>query len=696
MNAYRPQITVVLFLVGLCAVMWVAGALYFVTNGLNPFGQVGLLTWFDYWQGSAPAIRQQLLKSLVMAVGVTSLPVILGAMTVIRNRNPLHGQSGFASIREIRKAGLMDSAGIIVGKTGKRFLTFGTMQFVSLFAALRTGKGVGIVVPNLLNFPKSVVVLDIKLENFQITSKYRQANGQDVYCYSPFSLTTHQQNALGYLSDNENERITEILSIGYIVYPRVGGETMWNDSARNLFMGLVLYLCETPDLPVTMGEVLRQSSGKGQTLQKYLQAIIWERNYDAVPDVDRKGEPTIRYVPKPPFEGVGLKPLSDSCVDALRRFIASPERTAGSILTTFEAPLTVWVSPIVDAASSTNSFDLRDLRKRKMTVYIGIPANKLAESEILIRLFFTQLVNLNTDVLLAQSTLYKHECLLLLDEFLAAGYMQIFDKAASYMAGYGLRMLTIAQSTGLASRPVNQGGYGREGAKALFDMHALKILFTPKDINDANEYSAVLGYDTVKSRSTKLFDRLSGTESDQRRALMLPQELMRMSLKKQLIQLDGVKPIMCDKIRFYRERVFIDRLKSVSPTLAKLGRKLPTQKQLEAVWGSGELSAPVPTTDIELHQAKANNRTRPMTVDDAEGDFELNSVALDFSDVPVPSGDPLTDEDISAYVNGFWSAIEGENTIEQADDLGGKVDRDTGEWTPPPSHLIDMSVLNAG
>ena len=45
---------------------------------------------------------------------------------------------------------------------------------------------VGVVIPNLLNWPDSVVVLDIKGENYDITAGFRAAHGQAVYAFSPF------------------------------------------------------------------------------------------------------------------------------------------------------------------------------------------------------------------------------------------------------------------------------------------------------------------------------------------------------------------------------------------------------------------------------------------------------------------------------------------------------------------------------
>lgn len=44
-----------------------------------------------------------------------------------------------------------------------------------LYAPTRSGKGVGIVIPNCIWYEGCMVILDIKLENYLATAGYRQA-----------------------------------------------------------------------------------------------------------------------------------------------------------------------------------------------------------------------------------------------------------------------------------------------------------------------------------------------------------------------------------------------------------------------------------------------------------------------------------------------------------------------------------------
>ena len=59
------------------------------------------------------------------------------------------------------------------------------------------------------------------------------------------------------------------------------------------------------------------------------------------------------------------------------------KETFSSIMGTFKEPLNPWINPVIDAATSADDFLLTDVRKKKMTVYIGILPNKLAESRVI-------------------------------------------------------------------------------------------------------------------------------------------------------------------------------------------------------------------------------------------------------------------------------------------------------------------------
>lgn len=212
--------------------------------------------------------------------------------------------------------------------------------------------------------------------------------------------------------------------------------------------------------------------------------------------------------------------------------------------------------PAIYAATSADDFLLTDVRKKKMTIYIGIQPNKLAESCLIINLFFSQLINQNTRELPQNNPDLKYQCLLLMDEFTSIGRVDIIATSVSYMAGYNIRLMPIIQSLAQLDST-----YGKEASRTLVTNHALQILYTPREQQDAVDYSEMLGYTSVKKDSVSRGRDVSRTENEERRALMLPQELKAMSGDKEIFLYEGIsQPVMCDKIRYYLEPEFKKRL----------------------------------------------------------------------------------------------------------------------------------------
>ena len=172
----KPLLFLLAFLT--CAALWLylTGGIFLHFAG-GRFGDSDLLTAYNYWHhyGTEEETRRWLGISASVAAIVALLPVIF----IFRpQQRSLYGDARFATESDIRRAKLTAEKGIIVGKHKGRFLVFGGQQHVLMAAPTRSGKGVGIVVPNLLNWPDSAVILDIKQENWDITAGFRAKHGQ--------------------------------------------------------------------------------------------------------------------------------------------------------------------------------------------------------------------------------------------------------------------------------------------------------------------------------------------------------------------------------------------------------------------------------------------------------------------------------------------------------------------------------------
>ncbi len=268
---------------------------------------------------------------------------------------------------------------------------------------------------------------------------------------------------------------------------------------------------------------------------------------------------------------------------------------------TFLKKLNLFTLPLFRKATDRNDFDLRLLRKERMTIYLGINADDLKIADDFLNLFF----NFAIDVSMRENpdfeTDNKYDVLFLLDEFPAVGAMHYIKKASGFIAGFKLKLLTIYQNI---SQLIEI--YGEMGAKTLLSGHPCRVIYAVSEKEDADKFSAQLGYTTTKSTG-KSRNRNKGSvsqgesENEAQRALVLPQELGTLKFQEEFILLKGENPIKCEKALYFNDPYFMDRLCAVSPKLrervasmnngssmVKKGLKYPPKEEMLSL---GELEA---------------------------------------------------------------------------------------------------------
>lgn len=633
-------------LLGLVLSQYLAGWLLLSWLHLNP-REAGPLTIarYGYYYGERPKIRPRLWATSiagVLLVGIVPLALVLP------RRRALHGDARFARRREVARAGLLGHRGIILGAWGRRCLMLAGQQGVCLAAPPRAGKGTGVVIPNLLNWPDSVICVDIKRENWKQTAGFRQASGQACYLFDPFSEEgrSARWNPFHYVSGNPERRVNDLQRIAEMLYPDPPNvDPFWTASARSLFLGIALYLFETPSLPKTIGEVLRQGmASDDEGFGQHWKRIVEGRNS-------------------------GKFPLSPQCVRALYDVIDLAPVTASSIRKTFTSRLDLWLNPILDWATSRNDFDLRELRAKRMSIYVGVNPDDLHRLRPVVNLLFQQAIGLQTRELPEHNPRLKYQVMMLLDEFAALGRIPIIGEAISYLPGYNVRVVMVVQ-TPSQLREV----YGPHAAETMLKSLAARIVFAAKDHNDAREISDELGYTTVrvKSISSPLFGFSNGKNqrtrsqnvSEQRRALLLPQEVKDLGSEEAIIFYEGSRPIRCKKIRYFDDRRFTSRLLSPPQQAAPGSSQTPDpDPDPSASEQAGEITAASASIeskprDIPLPPLE----TREATVEDIDrlDTLTLEDFATDFDQVKIPEkpdGERLTSEELHAAAQSFLETL---------------------------------------
>ena len=568
-------------------------------------GKSGLSRFKEYWNfnftyqaiaeyGEYKAI------GIFFGVYIFAILFIVAGILVSKKKQSLHGDARFATFSDIQKLGLFGDSknyvkrGIIIGKWNNKFLKFGGQQFVALGAPTRSGKGVGIVIPNLLHWEESAVVQDIKQECFDYTSKYRAEKlGNEVYLFNPFSLETHRYNPFSYIDmSDELAADNQLIDLANIIYPTSDDEdkNFWPRQAQNLFIGLCylyrdLALTEKGrDFLFTWGLSVEFNFYGLLQLSKGLEIVATDKNNKKVEVITGGLATTYEFLKE-----AGI--LGDATIRRLSSYMqVKSENTQSSIMATFVSPLSSFEGETLRRATETSDFDFRDLRKKKMTIYIGITPDQLANATFLLNVFWSQLMTINTKELPQQNAKLKYACLLLMDEFTAVGRIAILQKGVSFIAGYNLRLLMIYQSRSQLETPAPMG-YGKEGAQTLLTNHACQIYYAPKELADAETLSKLLGNTTVKqtSRSSNYGQSGGGSRSisETHRALMLPQELIKMDYSKEIILIDSGHPILCNKAFYYSDKVFMDKFKEIAPSLKSI-EGVPNRDVFEKAILAGE------------------------------------------------------------------------------------------------------------
>ena len=520
-------------------------------------------------------------------------------------RRPLHGETRWARRRELVAAGFYAGAGgLYVGRDRRgRVLRFGGPEHVACYAPTRSGKGVGLVIPNALLYEASLVCLDVKKETWAATAGIRAAAGQRVVLFDPLAPDgrTARYNPFSYVRRGTLDAFEDIQRIAQMVFPHAGGDQQfWTDAARSAFTGAAGFLAETPELPLTFGEVLRLLSSVDGA-RSMIERIEARR---------RRG-----------------RPYTEATVKALEDYLKGSPDLVNSIRKTITARLSLWFNPRIDAATAASDFDLRTLRTALHAVYIGVTPDNIARLRPLLALFFQQLIDLTVRTLPQHDPSARHQVLLLLDEFPLLGPMPVLADAFAYVAGYDMRLMLILQSKAqLRDRDL----YGPDKAAAILDNCALEVVFGTKDLALCEELSARLGYDTVEgsSRSGPRFwrgfrrDRLTRTDTDQRRALLLPQEIARLTPRDAILLRPGMYPIRARRIRHFEDPTFT-RLLRPPPEVPAIDVpvRLDQGKGFEPIAAEAEAGALLPPRPTRRRAARpTGNRRTEKSTDQADPD----------------------------------------------------------------------------
>jgi type IV secretion system protein VirD4 len=315
----------------------------------------------------------------------------------------------------------------------------------------------------------------------------------------------------------------------------------------------------------------------------------------------------------------------------------------------------LFANPLIDAATSCNDFDWRDLRKRPMSIYLGIQPGDLHLLRPLLNLFLEQAISLQTEELPEHNPALKHQVLMLLDEMTAPGKIPILAQAISYLPGYNVRLLLVIQAFSQL-REV----YGANAADTMMKSLAARVLYAPKDFTEASEISQELGMTTVRVKSfskpradflsTKGHRQGNVSVNEQKRPLLLPQEVKELGRDREILLYEGLRPVLAKKNRYYEDPLFKRRLFAPPPEAAPRRSGAVGAPSVHSPPAPAEPAPGAPGSPIEA----AILKTPVLAAHAGERTIDRDKVVP-----PTKAEDePLTKEELDMAVESFVSAFK--------------------------------------
>ncbi len=454
-----------------------------------------------------------------------------GFVWAIRPKSVTHGSARWATAWEMWRGGAFGGHGIILGKRLGCFFRLNLPGYALLVAPARAGKGTGVIVPSILSCKGSVIVTDIKAENYDVTQRDRRKLGP------VFKLDLSDPEASDCFNPLEQIRVGDIheaddaLALAnLLVDEELNGAKHWDFKARELLQGLIIYVCRRyasrPELR-TLAKI------------KSMTALGVEGLIEVLDDAAELGSPTLRDI-----------------VASLRGHKGTDE--IRSIVSNADKALLLFASDRPGGLVTRQSdFSMALFKQRTASLYLIVEEEKLAVYGSFLRVMLGS-------ALMAQmrdkEVIPQHKTLFVIDEAAAIGRIPELETGAGYLAAYA-RLLLVFQDFNQIERTYPK-------AKSIIANATALVAFGVTELDTAKRLSEMIGRKTevshsdgVSQASTALISHQASIgRSETGRALLDPSEILRMPGDEALVFLTGVRhPIKARKIVYFRERRYKGR-----------------------------------------------------------------------------------------------------------------------------------------
>lgn len=421
-----------------------------------------------------------------------------------------NGRQRWAQLPDLAKAGMLSHKGFVIGKMGYgSFIYTGDYSgHILTIASTGSGKGVGVVIPNLLRHKGSAIVLDPKGENYIVTAQQRGRLGNKVYYFDPWNVmncypgVNHANtikariNPFDYLRVDDPDFIdnARALASSLIVRDDPSGSFFYNESETFLFRLIVSVCVRYP-----MGSPDRNISTVRNllVLPPFDSAISLSEWVSNEIIVNSKIPNSLKMIP-----------------GELLSWLALNKKGKASAFTntySFVLQATDFITNQGVAESlKTSNMDMMQLKTNPQTLYLIMDLKRLTMNSAVYKPFIRFIVTtamLGASVRVGSVNKPKDRVLFLLDEIAQLGNLQYLPQMLSIYAGMGITVWTIWQDIAQI-----QKNYDKEWS-SIVNNCAVQQYFGVNDNDTAENVSKKAGKTTVYKKTISVTDQVSGGES---------------------------------------------------------------------------------------------------------------------------------------------------------------------------------------
>lgn len=443
-------------------------------------------------------------------------------------------------------------AGIVLGYRNGMGVGTCDNRHILTVAGSRGGKGVSLLVPNLLLYDGSVLAIDPKGELAQITARARREKGQKVVILDPFGETGgatgsfNPLSALDMSSDFVKDDAGQIADALVVPNER---DPHWTDKARDLVKALILYTLTLPEADrnlITVWQLLRATHPVVTSLERRSEGKF-------------KGRQALFQLMagcEAPFQG--------SVSGTGKAYQEMADKELAGVLSTAEAQLEFLDSKAMEKVLTGDDVKLSELKTGKTTIYLCLPATRMGTHSRWLRV----IINLALTAMERTKVKLDIPVLMVLDEFPVLGTMKSIETAAGLMAGFGVKLWVVLQDISQVERLYAKSWQTFVGNAGIMTFWANSDKKTLDYVSDKLGQTSVRLRQSNDITAQQKFSGASGVREELRvQRLAAQHELERILARDNdriLVTAAGKPPVILERIIYFRDSNFVGKFDSVA------------------------------------------------------------------------------------------------------------------------------------